>query len=167
MSTSQDSKGQYIPIMNAIFAAQKAKIPIDVVRIGGDVRTTESTFLQQASYTTNGVYTPVEASKLSQLPQYLVQLYAADQATRAHLVFPKRYIIILEVMFMIGEMWISEQSVSVIDESVRSDMSAVSVYQVYHPFFPWLTVVFCQRYERCSTCGTKFDKPIGGATPFP
>jgi transcription initiation factor TFIIH subunit 3 len=90
VSTSQDSKGQYIPIMNAIFAAQKAKIQIDVVRIGGDAKTTESTFLQQASYTTNGVYTPLEATKLSQLPQYLLQLYAADQAARSHLVFPKR-----------------------------------------------------------------------------
>lgn len=90
VSTSQDSKGQYIPIMNAIFAAQKAKIPIDVVRVGGDGKRMESTFLQQASYTTNGVYTPLEASKLSQLPQYLLQLYAADQATRSHLVFPKR-----------------------------------------------------------------------------
>jgi transcription initiation factor TFIIH subunit 3 len=90
VSTSQDSKGQYIPIMNTIFAAQKAKIQIDVVRIGGGAKTTESTFLQQASYTTNGVYTPLEATKLSQLPQYLLQLYAADQAARSHLVFPKR-----------------------------------------------------------------------------
>ena len=76
--------------MNTIFAAQKAKIQIDVVRIGGGAKTTESTFLQQASYTTNGVYTPLEATKLSQLPQYLLQLYAADQAARSHLVFPKR-----------------------------------------------------------------------------
>jgi transcription initiation factor TFIIH subunit 3 len=77
--------------MNAIFAAQKAKIPIDVVRIGEDGENSGSTFLQQASFTTNGIYTPLEASAVSELPQYLLQLYAADQATRGHLVFPKRY----------------------------------------------------------------------------
>jgi len=27
-------------------------------------------------------------------------------------------------------------------------------------------LVFCQRYERCSTCGTKFDNSVGGATPL-
>jgi transcription initiation factor TFIIH subunit 3 len=77
--------------MNAIFAAQKAKIPIDVVRIGEDGESSGSTFLQQASFTTNGIYTPLKASAVSELPQYLLQLYAADQATRGHLVFPKRY----------------------------------------------------------------------------
>lgn len=92
VSTSGDSRGQYIPIMNAIFAAQKAKIPIDVVRIADDLKTSQgSTFLQQASFTTNGVYTPLPSSAVAGLPQYLLQLYAADQATRGHLVFPKRY----------------------------------------------------------------------------
>jgi transcription initiation factor TFIIH subunit 3 len=90
VSTSSDSKGQYIPIMNAIFAAQKAKIPIDVVRIAGGGSSSGSTFLQQASFTTNGVYTVIKPNMTDELPQYLLQLYAADQATRAHLVFPKR-----------------------------------------------------------------------------
>jgi len=91
VSTAGDSKGQYIPIMNSIFAAQKAKIPIDVVRIGEN-EGQGNTFLQQASYTTNGVYTPLSANSLAELPQYLLQLYAADLGTRAHLVFPKRYV---------------------------------------------------------------------------
>ena len=91
ISTSADHKGQYIPIMNAIFAAQKARIPIDVVRIANEEESTGSTFLQQASYTTNGVYTRLDANTVTtSLPQYLLQLYAADQATRSHLVFPKR-----------------------------------------------------------------------------
>ena len=90
VSTSADSKGQYIPIMNAIFAAQKGKIPIDVVRIAEESDAGASTFLQQASFTTNGVYTVVKPDMLDELPQYLLQLYAADQATRGHLVFPKR-----------------------------------------------------------------------------
>ena len=79
--------------MNSIFASQKARIPIDVVRIG-DVKTSMgSTFLQQAAFTTNGVYTPLPVSALDGLPQYLLQLYAADPATRGHLVFPKRYVL--------------------------------------------------------------------------
>ena len=90
VSTSADSKGQYIPIMNAIFAAQKGKIPIDVVRIADESEASASTFLQQASYTTNGVYAVVRPHMMDELPQYLLQLYATDQATRAHLVFPKR-----------------------------------------------------------------------------
>jgi len=78
--------------MNAIFAAQKARIPIDVVRIANEEENTGSTFLQQASFTTNGVYTRLETSAVTTtLPQYLLQLYAADQATRGHLVLPKRF----------------------------------------------------------------------------
>ena len=92
VSTSGDSRGQYIPIMNSIFAAQKGKIPIDVVRIAEEIG--GSTFLQQASYTTNGIYTLIKPSMMDELPQYLLQLYAADQATRGNLVFPKRYALI-------------------------------------------------------------------------
>jgi hypothetical protein len=76
--------------MNAIFAAQKGRIPIDVVRIAEESGAGASTFLQQASFTTNGVYTVVKPNMLDELPQYLLQMYAADQATRGHLVFPKR-----------------------------------------------------------------------------
>ena len=96
LSTAGNSKGQYIPIMNGIFAAQKGKVPVDVVRIsspeeqeGG--KGEEGTFLQQASFTTGGVYTVIKPGMMDELPQYLLQLYAADQATRQHLVFPKRY----------------------------------------------------------------------------
>jgi transcription initiation factor TFIIH subunit 3 len=92
VSTSGDSRGQYIPIMNSIFAAQRGKIPIDVVRIAEEIG--GSTFLQQASYTTNGLYTLIKPSMMDELPQYLLQLYAADQATRWNLMFPKRYALI-------------------------------------------------------------------------
>jgi len=92
VSTSFDSKGQYIPIMNAIFAAQKTKIAIDVIRIASsDKESTGSTFLQQASFETKGVYTAIKATALNELPQRLFQLYSTDQRTRKHLVFPKRY----------------------------------------------------------------------------
>ena len=38
------------------------------------------------------------------------------------------------MILIVGEMLISEQSVSVIDESVRLDTFAVSVYQVSHQY---------------------------------
>jgi len=44
---------QYIPIMNCIFSATKIKCPIDVVKVGGPK---ESTFLQQTTDATNGIY---------------------------------------------------------------------------------------------------------------
>ena len=75
--------------MNAIFAAQKQKVQIDVIRVdtesGG-----ECTFLQQASYTTGGMYTALKAKEINMLPQYLLQLFSADQDTRGHLVLPKQ-----------------------------------------------------------------------------
>jgi hypothetical protein len=58
------------------------------------------------------------------------------------------------------------QNVFVIGGLVRLDSSAVYAYQVPSPHHQFLTVVFCQRYERCSTCGTKFDQPVSGATPI-
>lgn len=51
VSTSGDLAAQYIPLMNLIFAAQHSRIPIDVLKLAGD-----SVFLQQASYTTSGIF---------------------------------------------------------------------------------------------------------------
>ena len=55
VSTSGDLSAQYIPLMNVIFAAQHSRIPIDVLKLAGD-----TVLLQQASYTTSGIFlTPV------------------------------------------------------------------------------------------------------------
>jgi transcription initiation factor TFIIH subunit 3 len=53
---SPDVTAQYIRIMNAIFAAQKLDIPIDVCMFYD----TDSVFLQQASYMTRGIYSKVD-----------------------------------------------------------------------------------------------------------
>jgi len=162
ISTSNASKGQYIPIMNSVFAAQKQKIAIDVVRIAEQGEESGSTFLQQASFTTNGVYTLFKPDMMSQLPQYLLQLYATDQSTRRHLVFPKRLFIHILVLTAEGKS-IFARNVSVIGGFVKLGMCVVYVCQVY-TLLRRTNPVFCQRYERCSTCGTKFDKSIDGAT---
>jgi len=51
VSTSGDLATQYIPIMNIIFAASHSRIPIDILKLAGD-----TVLLQQASYTTHGVF---------------------------------------------------------------------------------------------------------------
>jgi len=51
LSTSGDLASQYIPLMNLIFAAQHSRIPIDILKLAGD-----SVLLQQASFTTGGVF---------------------------------------------------------------------------------------------------------------
>ncbi|CAG8519353.1 5586_t:CDS:2 [Paraglomus brasilianum] len=52
VSVSSDSPYQYIGIMNCIFSAQKASIPIDVCKVYGE----DTVFLQQAAHITEGVY---------------------------------------------------------------------------------------------------------------
>jgi transcription initiation factor TFIIH subunit 3 len=53
MSVSEaDLSSQYVGLMNAVFAAQRMSIPIDMLRIGSH----KAAFLQQASDATNGVF---------------------------------------------------------------------------------------------------------------
>lgn len=50
-------RGGYVGLMNCVFAAQKAKIPIDVLTLPPPITGTEAPiFLQQASHLTEGVY---------------------------------------------------------------------------------------------------------------
>ncbi len=55
-----DNDEQYISIMNCIFSAQKLHVAIDSVVL------TESVYLQQASFITNGLYLCVKEDKLLQ-----------------------------------------------------------------------------------------------------
>lgn len=79
----KDEIFQYIPIMNCIFSAIKMKCPIDVVKIGG---ISESTFLQQATDATNGVYLHVENT--DGLIQYLSTAMFIDPSLRQWIVKP-------------------------------------------------------------------------------
>lgn len=83
VSSSTDSAHQYIPIMNAIFACQRLRIPIDVCKLSGD-----AVFLQQASDATRGVY--MALSEPRGLLQYLMMAFLPDQRSRKHLVLPTR-----------------------------------------------------------------------------
>ena len=82
---SRDQMYQYIPIMNCIFSATKIKCPIDVVKIGG---AKESTFFQQTTDATNGVYLHVPTT--DGLIQYLTTAMFIDPSLRQIIVKPNQ-----------------------------------------------------------------------------
>ncbi|KAF3000163.1 RNA polymerase II transcription factor B subunit 4 [Curvularia kusanoi] len=81
VSVSGDLANQYIPVMNSIFAAQRKKIPIDILKLAGD-----TVLLQQASDATGGVY--MKPDRPEGLLQYLMMAYLPDVTARASLVVP-------------------------------------------------------------------------------
>lgn len=81
----RDEIFQYIPIMNCIFSATKLKCPIDVVKIGGHK---ESTFLQQTTDATNGVYLHLNSTQ--GLMQYLATAMFIDPSLRPMIVKPNQ-----------------------------------------------------------------------------
>ncbi|KAF1817194.1 transcription factor Tfb4 [Eremomyces bilateralis CBS 781.70] len=97
VSVSGDLAAQYIPVMNTIFAAQRNRVPIDVLKLAGD-----TVFLQQASDATGGVYIApgleVGAGKkegedaavvrAQGILQYLMMGFLPDAAARKWLVLP-------------------------------------------------------------------------------
>ncbi|ODQ66990.1 transcription factor Tfb4 [Nadsonia fulvescens var. elongata DSM 6958] len=81
LSVCEDLSFQYIPTMNAIFAAQRMKIPIDVCKLSGD-----TIFLQQASDTTGGIYMKIQHP--DGLIQYLLSAFIIDPNLRQHVNLP-------------------------------------------------------------------------------
>ncbi|KAG1151252.1 hypothetical protein G6F38_001439 [Rhizopus arrhizus] len=82
LSVSPDSAFQYIPLMNCIFSAQKASIPIDVCKVYGE----DTAFLQQASNITGGVY--VQVNNPQALLEYLMMAFLPDRYSRNFLNLP-------------------------------------------------------------------------------
>lgn len=76
VSVSESSPAQYIPTMNAVFAASHAGIPIDILSLHGS-----ATFLQQASYITRGTF--LEATNPQGLLTYLLFGFASSIASTA------------------------------------------------------------------------------------
>lgn len=81
VSVSGDLANQYIPVMNSIFAAQRKKIPIDILKLAGD-----TVLLQQASDATGGVY--MKPERPEGLLQYMMMAFLPDATARASLVVP-------------------------------------------------------------------------------
>ncbi|KAJ9667510.1 RNA polymerase II transcription factor B subunit 4 [Coniosporium apollinis] len=84
VSVSGDLAAQYIPVMNTIFAAQRQRVPLDVLKLAGD-----TVFLQQAADATGGVYiAPSSAAARAGLLQYLMMGFLPNARARAALVMP-------------------------------------------------------------------------------
>lgn len=81
VSVSGDLANQYIPVMNSIFAAQRRRIPIDILKLAGD-----TVLLQQASDATGGVY--MKPERPEGLLQYLMMAFLPDPTARKSLVMP-------------------------------------------------------------------------------
>ncbi|KAJ4354433.1 RNA polymerase II transcription factor B subunit 4 [Didymosphaeria variabile] len=81
VSVSGDLANQYIPVMNSIFAAQRKRIPIDILKLAGD-----TVLLQQASDATGGVY--MKPERPEGLLQYLMMAFLPDPTARRSLVMP-------------------------------------------------------------------------------
>ncbi|GKT86932.1 LOW QUALITY PROTEIN: RNA polymerase II transcription factor B subunit 4 [Colletotrichum tofieldiae] len=79
LSVSDSEPVQYISTMNAVFAAAHSQIPIDTLALAGD-----ATFLQQASYITDGTF--MQAASPRGLLSYLMFAYAADAEARSSLI---------------------------------------------------------------------------------
>ncbi|KAJ3518107.1 hypothetical protein NMY22_g13824 [Coprinellus aureogranulatus] len=82
LSVSPDQSNSYIPIMNAIFSAQKLKVTIDACQIYG----AETVFLQQAAHLTGGSYLHLE--RRDALLQYLLMTFLPPPSLRKVLAVP-------------------------------------------------------------------------------
>ena len=81
ISVSDSEPAQYIPTMNAVFAASHAQVAIDTLALAG-----EPTFLQQACFNTNGTF--LVASNPKGLLSYLMFGLIADTEARQSLIAP-------------------------------------------------------------------------------
>ncbi|KAG9231810.1 TFIIH subunit Tfb4/p34 [Amylocarpus encephaloides] len=86
LSVSGDLAHQYIPIMNTTFAAQRMRVPIDILKLAGD-----TVFLQQASDTTRGIYLQLRSPQ--GFLQYLMMAFLPDQTSRKLLVAPTQEVV--------------------------------------------------------------------------
>ncbi|KAF7983785.1 hypothetical protein HWV62_19003 [Athelia sp. TMB] len=82
LSVSPDLAPAYIPIMNAIFAAQKLRATLDVCKLFG----ADTVFLQQAAHLTGGSYVFLE--RRDALLQHLIMSHLPPPAMRALVAVP-------------------------------------------------------------------------------
>ncbi|KAF2070545.1 hypothetical protein CYY_008135 [Polysphondylium violaceum] len=130
-NVSPDVSAQYISVMNCIFSAQKQSIPVDCCILSQ----TDSTFLQQASHLTNGVY--LKPQNQQQLTQYLLSTFLIDTYSRKFLAYPTL-------------------------KSVDYRASCFCHKKIVDIGFVCSVClsIFCKYSSSCSTCGTKFSLKI-------
>ncbi|KAI9492707.1 TFIIH subunit Tfb4/p34 [Zychaea mexicana] len=143
LSLSPDSAAQYIPLMNCIFSAQKAAIPVDVCKVYGE----ETAFLQQAANITGGIYVKVEDAQ--SLLQYLMFAFLPERYARKFLNLP-------------NEDQVDFRAACFCHKRIVDIGYVCSV----------CLSIFCSWSPVCSTCKTKFAfrpmvPPSGRGRPLP
>jgi len=129
---TSDSPAQYIPMMNCIFSAQKINILVDACVLG----LTDSTFLQQATDLTGGLYLRLPEESQHVFLQYLLTVYLPDQAARGYLIIPTQTQVDFRASCFCH----------------RNTIDTGYVCSV-------CLSIFCSALPRCTTCHTKFDLP--------
>lgn len=132
LQISPDISAQYIPIMNCIFSAQKLGVLCDALVLS----TVDSTFLQQASDLTNGIYYRLEKNEQRALLQYAITLFLHDRTTRSMLNLP----VLTEVDF----------KASCFCHKKTTDIGYICSVCLS---------IFCKFVPVCKTCDTKFILP--------
>ncbi|KAK0212848.1 transcription factor Tfb4-domain-containing protein [Desarmillaria ectypa] len=127
LSVSLDLTTSYIPIMNAIFSAQKLKVVVDACQIYG----TDSVFLQQAAHLTGGSYISLE--RRDALLQYLIMSFLSPPSIRKVLSVPTQDRIDFRAACFCHK--------NIIDIGFVCSVCLS---------------IFCQPVPVCSTCRTKF-----------
>ncbi|KAJ3364044.1 RNA polymerase II transcription factor B subunit 4 [Allomyces javanicus] len=129
VSASYDTPAHYVALMNTIFSAQKADIPIDVCKLYGD-----SVFLQQAAHLTGGVYLGLDDPM--GLIQHLMFTFLPPPSVRKHLALPTATRVDFRAACFCHQQIVSEGFVCSV---------CLSVYCKWRPV--------------CATCKTKFPFP--------
>ncbi|EGW30349.1 uncharacterized protein SPAPADRAFT_63205 [Spathaspora passalidarum NRRL Y-27907] len=83
VSANDDNDVKYIPIMNTIFAAQKMKLSIDIIKLGDEEN---SSYLQQPSDATNGIY--LHLTDPRGIIQVLSTAYFIEPSLRPFIILP-------------------------------------------------------------------------------
>ncbi|MEW5307237.1 MAG: hypothetical protein WDW38_002523 [Sanguina aurantia] len=124
---SPDVSMQYIPVMNAIFSAQRADVAVDACVTHG----TDSAFLQQAAHLTGGLY--LKPKHAAGLYQYLCTFMACDTHCRSLMNLPQATGVDFRASCFCHKRAIDLGFVCSVCLSI-----------------------FCQELPACSTCGTAF-----------
>lgn len=128
LTASDDVPSQYIAVMNCIFAAQRQNVVIDGCKLGPS----HSTYLQQASYMTGGVYQRL--SRPAAFLQTMTSLFAVDLYSRGFLRLPAT----------------SEVDFRASCFCHRNSLDMGYVCSV-------CLSVYCSQVPECGTCGTCFN----------
>ncbi|KAI5407802.1 RNA polymerase II transcription factor B subunit 4 [Lathyrus oleraceus] len=123
---------RYVAIMNAIFSAQRSSVPVDSCYIASS-NSSNSAFLQQASYITGGIY--YKPPQLDGLFQYLSAVFATDLHSRAFLRLPKSLGVDFRASCFCHKKTIDTGYVCSVCLSI-----------------------FCEHHDKCSTCSSVFGQ---------